>query len=574
MHVTILDTNLSDLANALKPLLGKTMANFLPETILTAGFLIAIIIDLFIRKSANKKITGYFAIVVLAAAFAASWMQWIPYQPGSPTWKGGSMIFPYSTTLVPSIGMAVVDNFAVFFKLLISLSAILIVLMSLLSREIEERGRRNGEYFSLMLALTLGMFLMPAATDLVMMYISLELVSITSYIMAGFMKDNDRSTEASMKYVLFGAFSSGLMIYGFSLLYGLTGTTSILGIQAVLAEGMAAHSINTVALWIAVILSLAGMGYKISAAPFHFWTPDVYEGAPIPVTALLSVASKAAGFGLLMRFLMFSFPVNFETGKLLLNWPMVIAILAAVTMTLGNFAALKQSNIKRMLAYSTIAHAGYMMVGLVAIGNGLFFLTELRAFNYDPSALPHFYEINGVVSIMIYLVAYLFSNLGAFYVIMLIANKIGSEEIEDYKGFAKKSPLLAVCLAVFLVSLTGIPLTIGFVGKLYIFSSILTANPITHQTPWIWLAVVMVINSVVSLYYYVRVMQAMFIKQSDAQTAPLTSALSVSADGTIGYSFISKAFIFAFLIPTIFFGIYFTPVVDFASNVVRFFSLQ
>ncbi|MEP7235705.1 MAG: NADH-quinone oxidoreductase subunit N, partial [Ignavibacteriota bacterium] len=388
MHLTLLDISLSDLATTLKPLIGETMSRFLPETILTAGFLLAIILDLLIRKSSQKKLTAYFALVVLAAAFATSWMQWRPYTPGSPTWEGGKMIFPYTTTLVPAIGMAVVDNFAVFFKLLISLSAILVVLMSLLSREVAERGRRNGEYFSLMLALTLGMFLMPAATDLVMMYIALELVSITSYIMSGFMKENARSTEASMKYVLFGAFSSGLMIYGFSLLYGLTGSTSIIAIQAVLAEGMKAGTINQLALWVGVVLSLAGMGYKISAAPFHFWTPDVYEGAPIPITALLSVASKAGGFGLLMRFLMFSFPVDFETGKLLLNWPLLIAILAAITMTLGNFAALRQSNIKRMLAYSTIAHAGYMMVGLVAIGSGVFMLNEIKAFGFAPAALP------------------------------------------------------------------------------------------------------------------------------------------------------------------------------------------
>jgi NADH-quinone oxidoreductase subunit N len=574
MHVQFLDTSLSEIAKMLQPLLGKTMSNFLPETILTAGFLVAIIIDLLIRRSGNKKITGYFAILVLVAAFIASWMQWEPYQVGSQTWKGGSMIFPYTQTLVPIVGMAIVDNFAVFFKLLISLTGIFIILMSLLSREVSERGRHNGEYFSLLLALTLGMFLMPAATDLVMMYIALELVSITSYIMAGFMKENSRSSEASMKYVLFGAFSSGLMIYGFSLIYGLTGSTSLIGIQEVLHGQFVNHTVNHLALWTGVILSLAGMGYKISAAPFHFWTPDVYEGSPIPVTALLSVASKAGGFGLLMRFLLMGFPVNFENGTLFLNWPLVIAILAALTMTLGNFAALRQSNIKRMLAYSTIAHAGYMMVGLVAISNGVFLFSELSRIQFDPSAIPHFYEMNGIVSIMIYFVAYLFTNLGAFYVIMLIANKINSEEIEDYKGFAKKSPLLAVCLSIFLISLTGIPLTIGFVGKFYIFSSILTANPITHETPWIWLAVVMVLNSVVSLYYYVRVMQAMFIKEADAQTAPLTSELSVAADGTLTYSFMSKVFIFAFLIPTILLGIYFQPVVDFASNVVRFITIQ
>ena len=554
MNLQLLD--LQQVAKSMAPLVNLTMTKFIPETILTGGFLLCIILDLLIKKSSQKHISGYFALIVLVAAFETSWAQWVPHVDGKP-WDGGMMIFPYTQTLIQRFGMAVVDNFSVFFKLLISLSGIFIVLMSLLSQEVKDRGRRNGEYFALLLALTLGMFLMPASTDLIMMYISLELVSITSYIMAGFMKDSARSTEASMKYVLFGAFSSGLMIYGFSILYGLTGSTNIVVIKLVLEEGFASGSINQIALWVGVILSLAGMGYKISAAPFHFWTPDVYEGAPIPVTALLSVASKAGGFGLLMRFLLFAMPADAKTLQPLLNWPLVIAVLSAITMSLGNFAALRQSNIKRMLAYSTIAHAGYMMVGLVAAGAGVFVIGT------SPGASDQ-----GVVSIMIYFVSYLFMNIGAFYVVMLIANKIGSEEIDDYKGFAKKSPLLAVSLSIFLISLTGIPLTIGFIGKLYVFSAILT------QTKWIWLAVVMVLNSVVSLYYYVRVMQSMFIKQADEHTAPLTSALSVNADGTLSYSIVSKVFIFAFLVPTLFFGVYFTPIVDFTSNVIRFFSIQ
>jgi NADH-quinone oxidoreductase subunit N len=404
-----------------------------------------------------------------------------------------------------------------------------------------------------MLALAFGMYLMPASTDLVMMYISLELVSITSYIMAGFMKDSARSTEASMKYVLYGAFSSGLMIYGFSILYGLTGTTNIVAIQQILNNAAIGGTVNEIALWTAVILSLAGMGYKISAAPFHFWTPDVYEGAPIPVTALLSVASKAGGFGLLMRFLLFTFPANAKTGVPIVDWTLIIAVLAALTMTLGNFAALRQSNIKRMLAYSTIAHAGYMMVGLVAAGAEVARIGEGRGASDA-----------GVVSILIYFVSYLFMNLGAFYVIMLIANKIGSEEIEDYKGLAKRATLLAVSLTIFLVSLTGIPLTIGFIGKLFVFTAII------EQPKWLWLTIVMVLNSVVSLYYYVRVMQMMFIKQPNEQV--LTSNVSVAPDGRLSYSFAAQLFIFAFLVPTIVFGIYFTPIVDFSTNVIRFFN--
>jgi NADH-quinone oxidoreductase subunit N len=557
---------LEAVSKQMMPYIKYSMENFMPETVLMAGFIAAIVIDLLLGKNGNKKITGYFALLVLAAAFLLSWQQWIPFQE-KVDWKGGSVIFPYSMSFFAPLadpvagglkvvyGMSVVDNFAVFFKLLISLSAIFIVGMSLLSKEVEDRGRRNGEYFALLLAMTLGMFLMPAATDLVMMYIALELVSITSYIMAGFMKDSQRSTEASMKYVLYGAFSSGLMIYGFSILYGLTGTTNIIAMSQVLATSYQADTVNIVAMWTALIMSLAGMGYKISAAPFHFWTPDVYEGAPIPVTALLSVASKAGGFGLLMRFLFFGLPGNSQTLEPLLDWRIVIAVMAAITMTLGNFAALRQSNIKRMLAYSTIAHAGYMMVGLVAAGAGVHAISQSRG----PSDA-------GIVSILIYFVSYLFMNLGAFYCVMLIANKINSEEIEDYKGFAKKSPLLAVSLTLFLVSLTGIPLTIGFIGKLYVFTAIV------EQPKWLWLAIVMVLNSVVSLYYYVRVMQAMFIKTADS--VPVTSALSVSPDGTLSYSLLSKAFIFVFLVPTIVFGVYFTPIVDLTQNVIRFFNIN
>lgn len=567
MHSLLLQ--MPNLGASLTDLATFSMKHFIPETLLTAGFLLAVVLDLLIRGRSMKKVVGYFTFLVLAVAFYFSWEQLItaPEMKDIMSWKPGTMIFPYSQTL-PSAqvdpatkdifapyAMAVVDNFAVIFKLIIALAGMFVVGMSLLSREVEERGRRNGEFYALLLAMSLGMFLMPASMDLIMMYISLELVSITSYIMAGFMKDDARSTEASMKYVLFGAFSSGLMIYGFSILYGLTGTTNIRAIHEILQIQFNSGGVNTVALWTAVILSLAGMGYKISAAPFHFWTPDVYEGAPIPVTALLSIASKAGGFGLLMRFLIFAIPSNPQTMQPLLNWPIVIAIMAAVTMSLGNFAALRQSNVKRMLAYSTIAHAGYMMVGLVSIGMGAGTLG--RTWQSTANA--------GVSSILIYLISYLFTNLGAFYVVMLIANKIGSEEIEDYKGFAKRSPLLAVCLTVFLVSLTGIPLTVGFIGKFYIFTAIV------QQPQWVWLTVVMALNSVVSLFYYVRVMQSMFVKQSDAQTAPNLSSLEIQADGTLRYSILSKAFIFVFLIPTLVFGVYFGWLVNLTGNAIRFF---
>jgi len=559
-------SDLGAIAHKAQPLISQSLQHFLPETILVVGFLVSILLDLSIKKSSEKKYTGYFALMVFIAAGYAAFQQWVPYVAKQP-WQGGQFIFFYTETLLPPLGMAVVDNFAVFFKLLISLSGVFIVLMSLTSQEVGMRNTRMGEYYSLLIGMSIGMFLMPASTDLIMMYISLELVSISSYILSGFMKDTDRSSEASMKYLLYGAFSSGLMLYGFSLLYGITGTTNIIAIKMVLAQLLtnpATHP-NMLTLWLALILSLAGMGYKISAAPFHFWTPDVYEGAPIPITALLSVASKAGGFGLLMRFLIFTFPANPATADPILNWPLLIAILSAITMTLGNFAALQQSNIKRMLAYSTIAHAGYMMIGLVAAGSQTGYTGMTVT---DGSA--------GIVSIMIYLVAYLFMNIGAFYIVMLIANKIQSEEIDDYKGLAKRAPLLCVSLGIFLVSLTGIPLTVGFIGKLYIFTAILKVDPVTHHVKYLWLAIVAILNSVVSLYYYVRIMAAMFIKdpeQNSVLGGP-RGAMLLGADGTITYPLSSKLLIFAFLIPVIVLGVYFGPVVDFAANVVRFFSLQ
>jgi len=559
-------SDLTALANHVQPFVTQSLQHFLPETILIAGFILAIVLDLFIKKGGDRRVTGYFAILVFAAAGYAAFQQWVPFNPLGHEWKGGQMIFFYFVSLTPPLGMMVVDNFSVFFKLLISLTGIFIILMSLSSEEVGMRKSRLGEYYSLLIGMAIGMYLMPASTDLIMMYITLELVSITSYILAGFMKDSSRSAEASMKYVVYGAFSSGLMLYGFSLLYGLTGTTNILAIKMVLANiftNPATHP-STLSLWIATILSLAGMGYKISAAPFHFWTPDVYEGAPIPITALLSVASKAAGFGLLMRFLLFVYPTDPQTGNPILNWPMIVAILSALTMTLGNFAALQQSNIKRMLAYSTIAHAGYMMIGLVAAGVG----TALTGMQVTEGS-------SGIVAVMIYLIAYLFMNLGAFYVVLLIANKINSEEIEDYKGLARRAPLLCVALGLFLISLTGIPLTIGFIGKLYIFTSILKIDPVTHHIKYLWLAIVAILNSVVSLYYYIRVMAAMFIKDPEqSAVADGGGALIITNEGALTYPFSAKLLLFAFLIPVIVLGVYFTPVVEFAGNVVRFFTLQ
>jgi len=564
--------SLSEIARAAQGYAAFSVNGFIPELVLVAGFLLAVLLDAVTRRTSRKTFCVFFGIAVLALAGIFSWTEWRPF---TPDWQGGYFIFPYSQTLFAPIAhnrvldrgyaMAVVDNFSVFFKLLASLAGIFVLLMSLVSKELRERSWRLGEYTSLVLGMTVGLYLMPASLDLVTIYLSIELVSIAGYILAGFSRETDYGAEASLKYILFGALASGLMLYGFSLFYGLTGTTNLIAIRQILALNPATHTgMNMYLLWTATILALVGMAYKISAVPFHFWTPDVYHGAPLPVTAFLSVASKAAGFGVLIRFLLFAFPTSRE-GAPLLDWQTALAVLAVLTMTFGNLAALLQSNVRRMLAYSTIAHAGYMLAALAA----------------GPVAFSRSSNFGGVVAILIYLVTYLFTQLGAFYAVMLIENKIGSEEIDDYRGLAGRSPLAASALVLFLISLTGIPLTAGFIGKFYVLTAVLTPDAITHTYPWMWLGVAVILNSVLSLYYYLRVAAAMFLKRplremalaADAGSGiPETFLREEIGRTRIRYSIPAIVLLFGLAVPTVALGVYFKPLVDFASGVIRFFN--
>jgi NADH-quinone oxidoreductase subunit N len=325
------------------------------------------------------------------------------------------------------------------------------------------------------------------------------------------------------------------MLYGVSILYGLTGATDIFGVNKALSGG----EVNELALLIASILIIAGFGYKISAVPFHFWTPDVYEGAPVTITAFLSVASKAAGFAMMIRFFKVSFldssvldlPEGMWASLQGFEWNNLFAILAVLTMTLGNLVAVWQNNLKRLLAYSSIAHAGYMLMGVAILSD------------------------KGLAAILIYFVVYLFMNLGAFFVVMLVANKTGSEDIDSYKGLGHRSPLLAVSMVVFLISLTGLPPTAGFVGKLYLFVALLDAQ-------WIWLAVVGALNSVISLYYYVRILRNMFLRDPEKDASP------------IQFSFPQIVLLLFLLVPTIFLGLYFAPLVDWANASVLMFGVR
>lgn len=340
--------------------------------------------------------------------------------------------------------------------------------------------RQKGEFYALLVITTLGMNLMAAAADLLMLYLAFETTSIPMYVLAGFLRQDDKSTESGLKYFLFGALTSTVMLYGLSLLYGMAGATNLY----LLVERFRAGAVPAWSLLAAVLLVLVGFGFKMSMVPFHFWAPDVYEGAPTPITAFVSTASKAAGFAVAVRVLLAVFP------DVQAYWVPALSLLAALTMTLGNLLAIPQKNFKRLLAYSSIAHAGYVMIGLVS----------LSAF--------------GVTSLVFYLAAYMVSNLAAFAVIILFAREAGSEEIKDYAGLSRRSPGLALVLLVSLLSLAGMPPLAGFVGKVYVFAAAV-------ESGLIWLAFVGVINAIIGLYYYLTVLKVVYLYRSEHEDQPV-----------------------------------------------------
>jgi len=374
-------------------------------------------------------------------------------------------------------------------------SAAITVLMSV--RYLEVEGTRAGEFYFLILCATLGMMFMAGGTDLITLFIGLETMAISFYILTGFLKPSRRSNEAAVKYFLLGAFSLGILLYGMSLMYGLSGTTN-LRVMAPLFAGQERDP----RLVLAVILVVAGVGFKIAAVPFHMWAPDVYEGAPTPITAFLSVGSKAASFAMLLRIFIEGLPVMSA------DWRLLFEALAIVTMTVGNFAALTQSNLKRMLAYSSIAHAGYVLIGVVA-------------------GTPR-----GVTAMLIYLLIYSFMQLGAFTVIVLLRRQdVVGDELKDFSGLHFRHPFAAFAMLLFMLSLGGIPPTAGFMGKLWLFGAAIDAG-------YVWLAVIGVLNSAVSLYYYIRVVVFMYLKKETIGSepkvsAPLAIALGVAVAGTL-----------------------------------------
>ena len=376
-------------------------------------------------------------------------------------------------------GSFVLDGFSFFVKLLVLVATALTVLLSV--RFLEEGNYRASEYYSLLLLATSGMLFMASGYTLLTIWISLETMALASYILAGYFKRERRSVEAALKYFILGAMSSGILLYGISLLYGAAGTVQLSELSQKLADP-ALHGNYLVPLgW---LLLAAGLFFKVAAVPFHVWTPDVYVGAPTPVTAWLAVASKGASFAILLRIL-------YEgLWSVRAEWQTIVAIVAVITMVWGNIAALTQDNVKRMLAYSSIAHAGYILLGVLAVS-----------------------EV-GLWSVLFYLLAYTFITLGAFgTVILLERREYAGETCADYAGLARRSPFLAAMMLLFMVALTGIPPTGGFVGKFYLFAAALKSG-------WGWVAVIGVLTSAISLYYYFRIVLYMYLKDSD-QTTPV-----------------------------------------------------
>ena len=399
--------------------------------------------------------------------------------------------------------MLAVDNFAIFFKLLFLAIAALVILAS--TDYVAKFARFQGEYYALVLLSALGMMLMAATTELISIYISLELASISLYVLVGFLKD-PKSTEASLKYLLLGAVASALLLFGMALVFGFTGQTQ-LGEIAGAIQGMSLSGVmDNPGLILGIVLLVAGFGFKIAAVPFHMWVPDVYEGAPTPITAYLSVASKAAGFALILRVFYSAFGLP---SWLSLDWGLVFAILAAISMTLGNVIAIAQTNIKRMLGYSSIAQAGYLMVGLATVG----FVSPVLS---DSSVFA------GQSGLLFFLASYALTNLGAFIAIIAISNKLNSDLISDYSGMGKRAPLLALALTLCLISLIGMPPAAGFMAKLYISS-----GAVQHDL--LWLVVIAVINSVISAYYYLRVVKVMWLGEpASEEKVPSSGALKVA----------------------------------------------
>lgn len=478
-----------------------------PEILLTLfGLAILVVDSTLLRDKRDKFWNAIFALLGLGFAAVQLALSWNYVAAGAYMGFGGAYTL---------------DQFAIFAKLIIVIATIIVVLISVRYLEIE--GAHLGEYYALLLFAGVGMMFMASGNDLIVLFIALELMALCEYVLTGFLRGNRRSNEAAVKFFLLGAFSSGLLLYGMSLFYGIGGSTNLRVIAERLAERPSPDPLS----WVAMITLLAGIYFKVAAVPFHQWVPDAYEGAPTSITAFISVAPKVASFAFFIRILIGGiWPLRAE-------WQLLTIGVSVATMTVGNLAAISQDNIKRFFGYSTIAHVGYLLLGLVATADN----------NRD-----------GLIAIFLYLLVYAFMNLGAFSVIILMRRKdLIGDEIEDFSGLMERAPGLAILMLIFLLSLAGIPPTAGFIGKYYIFLSLI-------ETGHYYLAVLGVGYAVVALYYYFRIVVAMFMKRP-VDTTPLVTSLGLRV--ALGVT----------VVMTLAIGIYPQPFIVWAQEAIRpFFS--
>lgn len=474
---------------------------FYPEFIIFATILLIIVSDL-ILKTRGRNILILLSILGLGLSLLS-----ISYNI-----RGSFQLFFNAITF---------DSLAIFFKALFLGAGILSILIFLSSKEISPA--ETGEFLVMILGSIAGMLVLVSANDVIVFYLAFETISLPSYALAGLSVDTRRSREAGLKYIVFGAVASGIMLFGFSMLCGITGVTNFQAMNSVLLSS----PITPGSMAVIISLIIAGLAFKISAVPFHMWTPDVYEGSAIPVTAFFSVVPKAAGFAALIRFFFSVFHNPYTAGSFVSSpeWVFIWNAVSMATMTVGNLAAIPQNNIKRLLAYSSISHVGYMLIGLlVATGEG-------------------------ISSIMFYLVIYLFMNLGAFYVALLFREKLGTENINDYRGLGWRAPYLSTALSIFLLSLVGIPPLAGFIGKVVVFATAINSK-------YYFIVLVAVINSVISLYYYAGIIKKLFLEFSGGLKEELKVGL------------FEKILVLIFLAPVIILGVYWNSPFNWIHNLL------
>ena len=492
------------------------LARIGPELILLIWSCAILLVMVFIKdKPATRFVPCAFALAGIAFA-GASYFQQAAAFVGNAHPEGIHYVFNRMYSL---------DGLALFFKGIFLAAGFLTVLIA--PRFLREEKAPGAEFFSLILLSIAAMMFMAGAADLITIYISLEFMAISVYVLVGYLKFEPRSTEASLKYFILGAFSSALILFGMSLVFGLSGATNLEALYAALTTQAA---LNKPVLVLAMLLILAGLGFKIAAVPFHMWCPDAYEGAPTPVTAFMSVAPKAAAFAIFIRLFMFLF------RPLVVEYVSFIGLLSILTMTLGNVLAVKQTNIKRLLAYSSISHAGYLLMGLMVR------------------------EYIGIQAIGVYLVCYLFMNIGAFAIVVVMHRKnIGGEELDDYSGLIYTNPFIAACMAVFLLSLAGIPPTAGFIAKYWVFGAVIKSYLATYDRLFLYVAVAGALNAVVALFYYFRIVKRIFMGE-ERPIPPL--ALGLGARVALGVT----------LAATLFIGVFPEPVIRMASWIYMTFA--